>query len=272
MIADFTGHSSRRSSPLWLSLAALTVAGFLVVPFYLFAGFGLLLPATFEGPPTPWLWALFLVMVPLNLLYGHLAAYLLVNALVLILLAATLVWGRRAWVIHFLLALMLLAILAFPWLYQYRPAVVAAPGYAMRWPTQPGRLEGVARQARVLTEARDCEYVLLGWSAQGGLYYTETCRDRNPQVWTYQPDQAASPRPVSVAPADLSQATIPRGAILEGVRAPDVRPAHAEPDVRRLKVRQSGLASPDGRWVAVVVRHIYGPEDVILLSPSPEGG
>jgi hypothetical protein len=66
MIADFTGHSSHRSSRLWLSLAALAVAGFLVIPFYLFAGFRLLLPATFEGPPTPWLWTLFLVTVPLQ--------------------------------------------------------------------------------------------------------------------------------------------------------------------------------------------------------------
>jgi hypothetical protein len=142
----------------------------------------------------------------------------------------------------------------------------------MRWPTQPGRLEGVAKQARVLTEARNCEYVLLGWNAQGRLYYTEPCTDRNPQVWTYQPDQAGSPRPVTGAPTDLSQMTIPRGAILERVRAHSRRPAHTEPDVRRLEVRQSGLASPDGRWVAVVVQHIYGPEDVILLSPSPEGG
>jgi hypothetical protein len=44
-----------------------------------------------------------------------------------------------------------------------------------------------------------------------------------------------------------------------------VRPADAEPGVRGLKVRVDGLASPDGRWVAVVVRHVYGPEDVILV-------
>jgi hypothetical protein len=37
--------------------------------------------------------------------------------------------------------------------------------------------------------------------------------------------------------------------------------------VRNLKVRVDGLASPNGRWVAVAVavRHIYGPEDVLVL-------
>jgi hypothetical protein len=35
--------------------------------------------------------------------------------------------------------------------------------------------------------------------------------------------------------------------------------------VRSLEVRVDGLASPGGRWVAVVVHHVYGPEDVIVL-------
>ena len=39
----------------------------------------------------------------------------------------------------------------------------------------------------------------------------------------------------------------------------------AEPGVRLILVREDGVASPDGRWVAVVVRHVYGPEDVIVL-------
>ena len=58
---------------------------------------------------------------------------------------------------------------------------------------------------------------------------------------------------------------MPRESLLEWVRSPRVWPADAELNVRRLEVRVDGLASPDGQWVAAVVRHIYGPEDVIVV-------
>jgi len=40
--------------------------------------------------------------------------------------------------------------------------------------------------------------------------------------------------------------------------------------VRKLTFCVDGLALPDGRWVAVVARHIYGPEDVIVLGRQME--
>jgi hypothetical protein len=56
----------------------------------------------------------------------------------------------------------------------------------------------------------------------------------------------------------LSCGCCPGSSILERVRSPGVRPADAEPMVRNLEVRVGGLASPDGR-------HVYGPEDVLVL-------
>ena len=165
-----------------------------------------------------------------------------------------------------LLVLALLAILAMPWLYGYGPAVVAAPGYEMRWPTQPDLLGSMVKHYQAFWSIRLCDYTVQGWSSEGVLYYEEACQDRAPQVWAFYPEQDSHPRQVDAAPVDLVQKTIPRSSILERVSLPGVRPSDAEPGVLPILVRQDGVASPDGRWVAVVVRHVYGPEDIIVLS------
>ncbi len=170
-------------------------------------------------------------------------------------------------VTRILLALALLTILAIPWTYRYQPAVVAAPGYEMRWPTQPDDLLGnVGKRSQAFWETRTCDYTVLGWDVEDVLYYEEACEDRAPQVWAYNPDQDGHPHQVDAVPVDLVQETIPRSWILERVWSPGVRPSDAEPGVRLIKVRENGVASPHGRWVAVVVRHVYGPEDIIVLS------
>ena len=181
------------------------------------------------------------------------------------LMLAALLERHRGRITRILLTLALLSILGMPWLCRYQPAVVAAPGYEMGWPTQPDLLGSVGKRSQAFWETRTCDYTGLGWSAEGVLYYEEACKDRAPEVWAYNPDQDSRPRQVGAVPVDLVQETIPRSWILERVWSPGVRPSDAEPGVRLIKVRENGVASPDGRWVAVVVRHIYGPEGIIVL-------
>jgi hypothetical protein len=153
----------------------------------------------------------------------------------------------------------------------YQPAVVAAPGYDMYWPTQPaGAWDAITKSYQSFVETRTCEYTVLGWSAEGTLYYKETCEDGGPRTWSYAPGSKSEASAVETSPPNLFQQTVPRRAILDWVRVPQVRPADAEPSVRRLKVRVDGLASPDGGRVAVVVRHLYGPEDVLVLESETD--
>lgn len=155
---------------------------------------------------------------------------------------------------------------------RYQPAIVAAPGYDMDWPTQPADAgAAIIKSYQSFVETRTCEYTVLGWSSEGTLYYQETCEDGDPQTWSYAPGFESEPSAVEASPPDLFQQTVPRRAILDWVRSPGVRPADAEPMVRNLEVRVDGLASLDGRWVAVVVRHIYGPEDVLVLESEADG-
>ena len=149
---------------------------------------------------------------------------------------------------------------------RYQPAVVAAPGYEMHSPTRPGPAASLVKSYQRFFEIRPCDYTLLGWSTEGTLLYQEACRDSQPQVWAYDLEKRDRPHCVEAVPLGLTQETVPRSSILEMVRSPGVRPADAESMVRSLEVRADGLVSPDGRWVAVVVRHVYGPEDVIVLS------
>ena len=151
-------------------------------------------------------------------------------------------------------------------IFRYQPAVAAAPGHEMRWPTRPDLWGSVVKGYQAFWEIRPCDYVVLGWSPEGVLFYEEACQDSPHRIWAYDPGRDGRPRPVAAAPANLVQETIPRNSVLELVRVPTVRPADAEPMVRRLKVCVDGLASPDSLWVAVVVRHLYGPEDVIVLA------
>jgi len=154
----------------------------------------------------------------------------------------------------------------------YQPAVVAAPGYDMYWPTQPaGARAAITKSYQSFVETRTCEYTVLGWSAEGTLYYQETCEDGDPQTWSYAPASESEPSAVEASTPDLFQQTVPRRTILDWVRVPQVRPADAEPSVRGLAVRVDGLASPEGHRVAVVVRHIYGPEDVLVLESEADG-
>jgi hypothetical protein len=147
--------------------------------------------------------------------------------------------------------------------FRYQPAVVAAPGYEMHWPTRPGLLQSVPKRVQALFEIRTCDYTILGWSSEGLLFYEEACRERPSQVWAYNPGERGRPRWTEAAPVELFQQAIPRSSILEMVRSPGVRPADAEPMVRALEIRADGLASPDGRWVAV-----NGP-NVMLLGKEP---
>ncbi len=160
-------------------------------------------------------------------------------------------------------ALSLFAIAAFPFAYRYTPALNAAPGYQTLWVTEPTLWGGLTKRARVTLEQRPCTYTLLGWDADT-LYFQAACADGE-QVWRYQPGAGHSAESVRETPPALSRI---KQSALEVVRADGVQPAHLEPSTRAVNLRGEGLASPDGRYVAVIARHIYGPEDVLVIAPA----
>lgn len=260
---DGTGRARRD----WLSILALGLAGLLYLPSYLAA----LLPALaqrldlwplLQGPAAM---ALLLPLLPRLALFAGLGGYLSLSLATLAVAGAALVWGRPRRGVAALLALALVAMLAFPWLERYRPAVGPATGYRLQVATAPGLLAGVVKRAQVAREERPCTYTLLGWSDAGVLYYQAQCGQAPPALRAYDPRGGSTAG--SAMPERLWQQS-PDVSPLEQVRA-FVYPPSLEPSLRRLALQGPALASPDGGYTAVVARHVYGPEDVIVLSRAP---
>ncbi|MGE5617941.1 MAG: hypothetical protein ACM3US_01640 [Sphingomonadaceae bacterium] len=213
-----------------------------------------------------------------SIFFSQPGRYLLLSAMGVGLLVAALLLARPGRTARLLLSLTLLGVLAVPWVYRYQPALSAAPGYRVLVATQPGLLEGATKRAQVAAEHRPCDYSLLGWSADDALYYQEGCRGGAPRIMAIAPGREEQPRVVERVPPDISAESKLSAASLvrsnSRVFGPDGRlleSAEAERSRIRIKLREGGLESPDGRWVAIVARHIYGPEDVLILSKDEDG-
>ncbi len=254
-----------RSHRPWLTWAALLLSGiFFVMPYLLRVVLAAFQPTRIlESPNT--LYSFLAILSFLQIAFNELWLYLLISLLGISLVLAALIWGQPGRITRILLVLTLLAILAFPWFYHYEPAVIAAPGHDLRWPTEPGLLDGVIKRIQITLERRPCTYTLLGWSADQTLYYQSVCNSTGAQVWAYSLVQQASAQPVTAAPPNLSVDLRPHSQVLELVQIPSIYPPEAEPSTRSISVRDHGLASPAGRWIAIVARHIYGPEDVLIV-------
>jgi len=212
---------------------------------------------------------LWLLNLPSLWLFTDPVRYVTISVAGLALTVAAFLWARP--VTHsasrLALGLGLLSILVFPWFYRYQPAVEAAPGHTMQVLTRPGLLEGVAKRAQVSLEIRPCEYTLLGWTPDNTLHYRAVCENRPAQMWAYDPQQyrlaLEAAEPFAKLVQDTSGVTV-----LDQVRASGVYPPEEEFNARCMAVRGSGLLSPNGHWVAVLVQHLYGPQDVLILEQT----
>ncbi len=197
----------------------------------------------------------FAYLYPLGVLFSQPGVYWACSGLGLLLIAAALLWANPRHVTVVALVIIALVIVGQGLFLRYRPAVKARPGVSMRVPTLPGWWERPAKYFRVGAELRRCSYTLEGWDQSGGLLYVETCGERQ-QRWRYVP--ADDIRTPSDPVVDL---------VAEGVDRPTDRVTAAIPGDPRLSVtvRTLVLRSPDGRWDAFVARHVYGPEDVVVV-------
>lgn len=146
---------------------------------------------------------------------------------------------------------------------RYQPALSAAPGYEMKFVTEPNLWNNPVRVWQRITEQRPCEYQILGWSPDNQLYYKAACGTQT-QVWAYAPNRLYNP--AASVPSQLNQETVSKGQVLDMVRADGVRPIEYESRTRPLYLKSEGYVSPNGRWIAIVTQHIYGPQDIVVLT------
>jgi hypothetical protein len=194
------------------------------------------------------------------------STYSFITVTVVTIAAATvgLKWGHfnqfsRVW-----LMLIICAVVTFPFVYRYQPALTATPGNEMQLVTDPGLLGGIVKASQNLTEQTPCTYKLLGWSKNNQLYYRAVCNSES-RIWRYSPAHLSQIQ-MSVPPSELSSMAVSDDTVMSMVWADGVKPKRFEQATRPLLLESKGLMSPDKQWTAIVTQHIYGTQDVIILT------
>ncbi len=253
--------SSPRRSGRWLLVAALVLGGLLFLGQYL--GLVAMNLVRLLGLPFHFVAALdWLYLFPLGLLFSNPLVYWVVSALVLSL--AVLAWARE----HpdrlgrVALLLVVLAVVAMPLVRHYRPAVKAQPGVTMRVLTLPSVWESPSKGFGIGAEVERCAYALRGWDAEGNLYYTETCGQRVNE-WRYVPSTDTRTRLTTALPGEMHRRTVSRP-------VDHVTASFPGDSQLRIAIREPVLRSPDGAWDAFVAKHIYGPEDVVVVAAGEQ--
>lgn len=164
---------------------------------------------------------------------------------------------------RFVLAVLVLLLLAVPALCRYQSPLAGVSGQETHLVTDPGYFGSPLRAAQIVLEMKPCAYTLQGWDREERLYYTAICLGREKQ-WQYDPARQRR-KEVQAIPPGLTVEAGERDEVLGRVRAAGVRPVRHEPYTRPLLLHDAGLVSTGGRYTAVITRHIYSVHDVVVL-------
>ncbi|HIE38548.1 MAG TPA: hypothetical protein EYH30_10565 [Anaerolineales bacterium] len=228
---------------------------------------------------SPLLFWLYVPAFAVQILLSDPTRYLALSLSGLVLTTAALVWPvarwrRRVWRSGwlYLLSAALLAVVAFPLVVRYRPAVRAAPGAELRLVEPPGFLESPVRACQAAAEIRGCQYEVLGWADARTLVYRKWCGGY------YDADgwHPGTPGPPRAYRLDLDTAAPFEGDVGGLSRELCLPSTCVHPGLAEVYAGggyfpgQYGtpLLSPDGRRVAFTAWHIYGPEDLLVLSAN----
>ncbi len=172
--------------------------------------------------------------------------------------------------VHYLVALGAVAALtAGLWRYSqsspYQPGLSPVAGYSLWNATQPrGLAAGYIKGLQNFFEITPCEYKIMGWDAGGAFYYQALCEGQL-QLWTARPEERDSVRRIGQLPADVVDWPLSKNDVFPLVRVTSTWPASTEPYTRRLKIHSQPYPSPDGAWMAFVVKDVFGPQDVVVI-------
>jgi hypothetical protein len=218
------------------------------------------------------------------LLFSDLIRYLVFSLVALLLLSGWLVqltiregFAALRHKRTYLLAFGVLAVLAFPFLLQYQPSVIATSTAEMRMVEQPNFLTGVVRRNMVFAEKEGCFYEPLGWADTQTLVYRKWCGGFYDQRNNYQWNSGITTPPLGyqvdsmqIAPyigdlAKLKRDTCAYSSCVLPLLEKDY--VHTWPPNPRYPDHfDDSVRSPDGKWIAFKAKYVYGPEDLLVIS------
>jgi hypothetical protein len=271
----------RNSAERWQFILT-AVAVPLAMPFLAFLPLSSLMRLLSSISMSGWLFAIEVYPFLSQWLLSDMARYVTISLAALVLTFAALIWlavheRKQLWRRgrFYVLLVAFASVLVFPFVMRYQPAVEVAPGVELRIVEKPGLLEGVVKQCKMGAEVRRCVYEPLGWADAQTLVYRKWCgghyTERGWQPGAPQPPQAYHLDTDGVSPFDgdmnaLSDETCAPGVCISPllVEKKYFPPLHYLPGHFK-----DPVVSPDGRWVAFTARHtrhIYGPEDLLVIS------
>ncbi len=233
--------------------------------------------------PLPWIVFFDGPQTAVAFLFADATRYVLFSLLAFLLLVGWLVrWAvqsRRHLLSrpHFYLLLSGIAcILGFGWFHQYRPAVNPAPTARLQVVQEPDFLTGIVRHNQVSAEIEGCAFEALGWADANTLVYRQWCGgyyDPN-NHYAWKDGAPTPPRAYRVdAKADLpytddlalvSRETCAYFSCVRPLLAKDS--VHtSSPSPRYPAAQDDPVLSPDGKRVAFRAKHVYGPEDLLVI-------
>jgi hypothetical protein len=168
------------------------------------------------------------------------------------------------------LSLRLLPILLLTWLLvscRYQPPLAANANYKLRWITPVVGIDTYVRSFERFLEipGASCQYTLLGWANSNTLYYQTSCpNSTQTTVVAYNVDAQTTVAGLASIPSLFYR--INNLDALDHVHLVDFHPSELEAVTRPLFIKSECLTSPDRKYIAIVTRWLYGPEDVMILS------
>ena len=267
-----------RPSERWQFILT-AVAVPLAMPFLAFLPLSSLMRLLSSTSMPGWLFGIVAYPFLSQWLLSDMTRYVTISLAALILTSAALIWlmvHERRWIWRrgrfYVLLVALTSVLAFPFVMCYQPAVEAAPGVELRIVEKPGLLEGVVKRCQVMAEVRGCVYEPLGWADARTLVYRKWCKGYYTEEG-WEPLAPQLPQAYHLDTNGVSPFDGDLDALSDKTCAPSVcvSPALAErtyfPPLYYLPGHFGDpLVSPDGCWVAFTARHVYGPEDLLVIS------
>ena len=237
-----------------------------------------LLVTLFSGTPPEGVALLFIPIFFTAMLLSDMTRYLVISLATLLLTLVALVrlvareggrvWQRKRF---YLLAAAFVAVLAFPLLMHYQPAVKTIPSVELRIVDEPGLLVGAVKSCQTSAEVRGCQYEPLGWADAQTLVYRRWCGGH----YTEEGWQPGVPQPPQAYHLDTDEVSSFNGDPDALSRETCLASLCVLPALAKRKPFEQGyypgqyedaILSPDGHWVAFTARYVYGPEDLLIIS------
>lgn len=271
-------NSQRESQALSLLIPLIVLV---TAPFWLtmvIGGLSKVLVLVFAGQPPNGIILLWFPLFFVARLLSDATRFAILGTVALISTLVGLIWLilRQRWQAGnrrrlYLLSIILVLLLSTPLIVRYRPAAEAAPGVEMQIVERPGLLKGMVKSYQSMAEVRGCQYEPLGWVDEQTLLYRTRCGGGyNPEgEWEpgtpgatrfYDVDSGhsgtyASDQELLHEPCDPFKCVRPYLASPPGIPHGYYAGAYPKP-----------LISPDGRWVAFTTKHVFGPEDLLVIA------